>query len=71
MCDYMIIYGFEDGNDQDKSLRQQMLRPRDGNCKFNPEKFVVKTSEIPFYSHIISKSRIKPDPKKVEEIVQM
>ena len=32
---------------------------------------MVKTSKIPFYGHIISKDGIKPDPKKVEAIVQM
>ena len=72
ICDDMIVYGFEeDGSDHDKALRQLMLRERERNCKFNPEKFVEKTSEIPFYSHIISKNVIKPDPKKVETIVQM
>ena len=48
-----------------------MLRARERNCKFNPDKFVVKISEIPFYDHIISKDGIKPDPKKVEAIIQM
>ena len=68
----MIVNGFkEDGSDHDKALRQLMLRAKERNCKFNPEKFVVKTLEIAFYSHIISKDGIKPDPKKVEAIVQM
>ena len=68
----MIAYGFEeDGSDHDKALRQLMLRARERYCKFNWEKFVVETSEIPFYSHIISKDGIKPDPEKVEATVQM
>lgn len=72
ICDDIIVYGFEeDGSDHDEALKQLMLRAREKNCKFNSEKFVVKTSEIPFFGHIISKHGIKPDPKKVEAIMQM
>ena len=72
ICDDMILYRFEeDGSDHDKALRQIILRAKERNCKFNPEKFVVKTSEIPFNGHIISKDSIKPNPKKVEAILQM
>ena len=56
------VYGFEeDGSDHDKALRQLMLKAKERNCKFNPEKFVVKKLEIPFYGHIISKNGIKQD----------
>ena len=70
ICDDMIVYGFEeDGSNHDKALRQLMLRTRERNCKFNPDKFVVKTSEMPYHGHIISKDGMKPDPKKVEAII--
>ena len=72
ICNDMIVYGFEEaGSDHNKDIRQLMLRAKERNYKFNLEKFVAKTSEIPFYGHTISKDGIKPDSKKVEAIVQM
>lgn len=72
ICDDIVVYGFEeDGSDHDKALRQLMFRARERNCRFNSEKFVVKTSEIPFYGHIISRDGVKPDPRKIEAITQM
>lgn len=44
---------------------------REINCKFNPEKLVVRASKIPFFGHVISKDIVKPDPKKVKAIVHM
>lgn len=56
ICDDIIVYGFEeDGSDHDEVLKQLMLRAREKNCKFNSEKFMAKTSEKPFFDHIISK----------------
>ena len=65
------MYGFEDGSDDDQALNELLPRPREKNSKFNPDKLVVRLSEIPFFGHIISKNGIKPDPKKVEAIMLM
>ena len=63
----MIVYRFkENGSDIDQALRNLLLRARE-----RTEKFVLKASEIQFFGHIVSMNTIKPDPKKVEAIVQM
>ena len=41
------------------------------SCRFDPEKFVFKASEIPFFGYIISKVGIKPDTLQIESVVEM
>ena len=72
ISDDTVIVGFEeDGSDHDKALKELLERARSKNCKFNPDKLVVRAQEILFFGHIITKDGVKPDPKKIEAIVQM
>ena len=65
ICNDMIVHGFKkDGIDHYKVLGYLLPRARERSCRFNPENFVLKASEIPFIGHIIAKNGIKPDPKK-------
>lgn len=72
ISDDTVIVGFEeDGSDHDKALKELLERARSKNCKFNPDKLVVRAQEISFFGHVISRDGVKPDPKKIEAIVQM
>ena len=39
--------------------------------KLNAEKCIFKATSIPFFGHVISRERIKPDPKKIEAVKTM
>ena len=71
VSDDTVIAGFEeDGSDHDKALKEPLEKARSKNCKFNRDKLVVRAQEISFFGHII-RDGVKPDPKKIEAIVQM
>ena len=41
------------------------------NTKLNKAKFDFKCSQVPFIGHLLSNEGVKPDPKKIEGIVNM
>ena len=68
----IVIVGFEeDSSNHDKALKELLERARSKNHKFNPDKLVIHAQEISFFGHIITRDGVKPDPKKIEAIVQM
>ena len=72
ISDDTVIFGFEeDGSDHDKAFKEILERARSKNCKFNPDKLVIHAQEILFFGHIITRDGVKPNPKKIEAIVQM
>ena len=44
---------------------------RKANLKINPEKCHFYTKEIQFLEHVINEKGVKPDPAKIEKIVNM
>ena len=54
-----------------KNLIQVLNQCRKVGLKLNAEKCIFKASSIPFFSHVISRDRIKPNPKKMEAIRTM
>ena len=72
ISDDTVIVGFEeDGSDHDKAFKELLERTRSKNCKFNPDKLVVRAQEILFFGYIITRDGVKPDPKNIEAIIQM
>lgn len=60
-----IMYRFEeDVSDHDAVLNELLKRAREKNCKFNPVKLRLQTSEIIFFRHIISKDGMNQIPKR-------
>ena len=46
-------------------------RARTSGTRFNEEKMVVRCKEIPFFGHLIGADGVRPDPAKVQAIVNM
>ena len=69
--DIVIVEFEEDGSDHDKALKELLERAQSKKCKFNPDKLVVRAQEISFFGHILTRDGVKPDPNKIEAIVQM
>ncbi len=44
---------------------------REKNIKLNKDKLELKKTEIQFIGHLLSASGLKPDPKKIEAVVNM
>ena len=70
IADDIVIYG-NDLADQNANLKAVMERAHKTGLSFNAEKCKIRCTEIPFFGHIISASRLRPDPQKVKAINSM
>ena len=61
----------EADKDHDENLVHLLQRCRERNIKLNKAKFGFKGSQVPFIGHLLSNEGVKPDPKKIEAIVNM
>ena len=57
--------------DHDENLVRLLQRCRERNIKLNKAKLDFKCSQVPFIGHLLSNEGVKPDPKKIEAIVNM
>ena len=57
--------------DHDNTLYAVLDRAREVGMKFNPDKCIFKQDSISFYSVMLSKDGVKPDPKKIQAIQQL
>ena len=76
IADDFVIVGYgntpaEWQSDHDKNVRAFLNRCRDRNLKLNEKKARLRQQEIPFIGHVLTPEGFKPDPCKVEAIVQM
>ena len=76
IADDLLIIGQGDtkeetDKDHDANLVHPLQRCRDRNIKLNKAKFNFKCSQVPFMGHLLSNEGVKPDPKKIEGIVDM
>ena len=70
VVDDLLIWG-ESDEQHDKRLIQVLERARKRNLKLNKSKCQIKKDAITYIGHILSKDGLKPDPKKIEAIVDM
>ena len=70
IADDMKIHGPDEAT-HDKHLIEVLNQGRKVGLKLNAEKCIFKSESIPFFSHIISREGIKPDPKKMDAIKTM
>ena len=57
--------------DHDTKMAQLLDRCRTNNIKLNKDKLHWKGSELAYMGHLITAEGVKPDPAKLEAIVQM
>ena len=57
--------------DHDRNLRSLLERCQERNIKLNKEKFMFKSSQVPFIGHLLTNEGLKPDPQKLEAICNM
>ena len=68
IADDLLITG---QGDHDAYLVRLLQRCRERNIKLNKAKFDFKCIQVPFIGHLLSNEAVKPDPKKIESIVNM
>ena len=68
--DDIIIWG-RNNEEHDYRLFQVLDRIRESGLKMNKSKCVFRVPEVVFLGNLLSKDGVKPDPKKVEAIVNM
>ena len=63
----IIVYG-HNNNIHDDNLMALFQRARKYGLLFNKQKYIISSSEIPFFGHIYSKSGTSPDPNRTASI---
>ena len=76
IADDILVYGEgEDMDtaiaDHDRKLVQLLQRCRQCNLKLNKEKLRLRLTEVKFVGHILSNEGLKPDPQKIQAVVDM
>ena len=76
IADDFVIVGYgntpaEWQSDHDQNVRAFLNRCRERNLKLNEKKARLRQQEVPFIGHVLTPEGLKPDPCKVEAIVQM
>ena len=70
VVDDLLIWG-ESDEQHDSHLIQVLERARNRNLKLNKNKCQIKKDSITYIEHVLSKDGLKPDPKKIEAIMNM
>ena len=66
-----IIIASKSEEEADRTLFKLFKRDQEKNVKFNIAKLQLKKSEVTYMDNIIGSNGVKPDPSKVEAIVNM
>ena len=66
-----IIIASDSAVEADRTLIKLFKRAQEKNVKFNIAKLQLKKSEVSYMGNIIGSNGVKPDPYKVETIVNM
>ena len=70
IVDDITLYGTSEV-EHDRHLHGLMTRAREKGLIFNPQKCHIKTSKVPFFGNIYSKEGVRPDPAKVQAIMDI
>ena len=76
VADDIIVYGVGDTQadaekNHDQRLRGLLHRCREKHIRLNSKKCVLKTTSISFLGHIVSDQGLRPDPKKIQAILEL
>ena len=55
----------------DRQLIQVLNKCHEISLKLNADKCIFKSTQVLFFRHLVTSMGLKPDPKKIEAIVQM
>ena len=66
-----IIIASNSEEEADRILIKLVKRAQEKNVKFNIAKLLLKKSEVSYMCNIIGSNGVKPDPSKIEAIVNM
>ena len=66
-----LIIAAADDQEHDSILHRVLARARDKGVKFNSDKIQFKITEVEYMGNLVSSDGLKPDPKKIEAIVNM
>ena len=70
IADDIIVYGIDE-RDHDRNLHNLMMNARRNGLVFNPQKCVIKTTEVGFFGMVYTTEGVRPDDKKVREIIDL
>ncbi|XP_060598220.1 uncharacterized protein K02A2.6-like [Ruditapes philippinarum] len=70
IVDDILIYG-KTREEHDANLRNALERAHSKRVKFNPDKCIIGVNEVPFFGHLITSTGLKPDPSKIEAIMNL
>lgn len=70
VADDLIIAG-QDETEHDETLHRVLVRAKEKNIRFSPNKLQFKIPKVKYLGHITSHEDIRPAPDKVEAIVKM
>ena len=69
IADDIIMFGFkEDSSDHDKTVRQVLDKAKSVGMGFNPNKCQFRRKEVKFFSLILSRHGVSPDPSKIKAL---
>ena len=72
--EFILVCGFGDTNNaaaanHDQNLKAFLRRARERNFTLNGEKLKLRQSQVPFIGHLLTLEGLKPDPSKVQAVV--
>ena len=70
IADDVLVDG-DDDSDHDQNLRGLLQRGRDNGISFNRTKCKFRLPEVDFMGHVVTTSGLKPDPKKIDAVLNM
>ena len=66
-----LIITAKDETEHDAIVSKVFARARQQNVKFNANKIQYKVNTVTYMGHVVSADGMRPDPRKVEAIVNM
>lgn len=74
VADDILIYGEGESEeeairDHDQKLSRFLYRCREQGIKLNKDKFKLRLKEMPYIGHVLTTKGLKPDPHKVQAII--
>ena len=69
IADDIIIYGFDNDNtDHNITVRQIMRKAQEVGMRFNPTKYQFRQPEVQFFSMMLNRQGVVPNPAKIEAL---
>ena len=76
IADDILCYGCGDTEsealiDHDRNLVNLLKRARSANLKFNKSKLKLRLTEVSYMGQLLTNKGLKPDPRKVSDVINM